>query len=448
MLTLYKNITSLLEGPVTWLYFKGSRLLNSANLEETQQRFGRYSPQILQNSTYDIWMHAASVGEVSAASAILHAVKRMAPDTRVLLSVFTVTGYRYALKELYGIAGVVLAPFDLPRAVNNAFNTLKPSIYASVETELWPNLLLSAKRHGIRTVLLNARISNRSFGRYLRLKAIFSPILQQFHGICAISKTYKDRLIQLGAFADRIHVTGNAKFEGLLHRVDSCTAKEMQKRLRLSEDARVFVAGSIRGGEEQEVAKAIAHLKQALPNLWVFCVPRHLDRLSSLKTACEQAGVSYIMLSDLENITEDNPQKSCKELHITPVILVNSMGLLFPLYSIAAAAFVGGSLVPKGGQNPMEPAAWACPVLFGPHMENFEEAKEALLQAEGALEVKNAQELAESAIKLLSDTEYRNKIGQNALYGLQKIATNAATRQAEYLLRCLKKEEDYLAEDR
>jgi 3-deoxy-D-manno-octulosonic-acid transferase len=443
MLHLYQNITFILEGPVKWLYCRQSPLIHILTFEERQQRFGIYSSHILQNAPYDIWMHAASVGEVSAASAILHAVKRMAPETRLLLSVFTVTGYRYAMKELTGIAQVVLAPFDLPRAAGDAFKAIQPRIYASVETELWPNMLLSAKRRGIRTVLLNARISNRSFGRYMRLKTVFGPILQQFYGICAISETYKHRLIQLGAIPDTIHVTGNAKFEGLLHKTDSHKAQEMKKRLHLSKDAQILVAGSIRGDEVQETARAIALLKQTLPTLWVFLAPRHLNRLSDLKTACEQAAIPFITLSDLENIVECKPDTPCEESHVTPVILVDRMGLLFSLYSIATVAFVGGSLVPKGGQNPMEPAAWACPVLFGPHMENFEEAKEALLRTEGAFEIKDARELADNAIKLLSDAQYRNKIGRNALKGLQKIAIDAATHQAEYILMCLEKEGIY-----
>lgn len=436
MFKIYQNITSIFERPVTWLYLKQSRL-NTPAFEERQQRFGVYSTDILLNAPYDIWMHAASVGEVSAASAILHVVKRMAPKINLLISVFTLTGYRYAMKELHGIAEVILAPFDLPHAADTAFNAIKPRIYATVETELWPNLLLTAKRHGIKIILLNARISNRSFGRYLRFKTLFKPLLQQFYGICAISNTYKDRLIRLGAIPDRIYVTGNAKFEGLLHRIDAHTAQEIKKRLHIPEDTKVFVAGSIRGDEEQEVAKAIAMLKQAFPAIWVLCVPRHLNRLSSLKTACERFGISCVTLSDLENIELTKPHSFYEESSVTPAILVDRMGLLFSLYSIATVAFVGGSLVPRGGQNPMEPAAWACPVLFGPHMENFEEAREALLHTNGALEVKHARELAENAIKLISNAEYRNEIGQNALMGLLTMAQGAATRQAEYLLACL-----------
>lgn len=437
MLHTYQKISSLLERPVKWLYFKQSRV-NTSTIEERQQRFGVYSSHILQNAPYDIWMHAASVGEVSAASAILRAVKGMAPEARLILSVFTLTGYEYAIKELHGISNVILAPFDLPHAADSAFNAIQPRIYATVETELWPNLLLSAKRHGVKTVLLNARISNGSFGRYLLVKRIFKPLLQQFYGICAISNTYKNRLIQLGASPNRIYVTGNAKFEGLLHKINTNTPQEIKKRLHILEDAKVFVAGSIRGDEEQEAAKAMALLKQTFPTLWIFCVPRHLHRLSSLKTACKQAEIPYITLSDLENMSEFNKAHSFhEECSITPVILVDRMGLLFSLYSVATVAFVGGSLVAKGGQNPMEPAAWGCPVLFGPHMENFEEAKEALLQTKGALEIRDAHELAETAIKLISNAEYRNETGQKALMGLKNIAQGAATRQAEYLLSCL-----------
>jgi len=427
MLKIYQNITSILERPMTYLYTGKGIPNHLLRHEERDQRFG-----LLRHiqGPYDIWMHAASVGEVAAASAILHAIKRLSPETKILLSVWTHTGYSYAIKELRKIVDVVLAPFDLPLAVYRAFKTIRPRIYALLETELWPNTLLAAQRYGIPVILLNARISKRSFRGYMRLKPLFSPLLQRFQGICAISQTYKDRMVQLGAASEIIQVTGNAKFEGLLTKTNPVTVQETKRLLGLNDDSRVFVAGSIRGGEEQEVAKAVAALQKAVSNLLVILVPRHLNRICHLQRACDKAHLAHITLDRL--LDEKKGQLSFR-----PVILVNRMGLLFSIYSIATVAFVGGSLVPKGGQNPMEPAAWACPVFFGPHMENFEEAKEALEATGGALEVRNAEELAEAAKRLLLNSAYRDQMGKNALIGLQNIAQNAATSQAAYILKCL-----------
>lgn len=440
MLKIYRKLTSIIQKPLEWLYSKWPILDKTLGAEERRQRFGIYSSKMLKNAPYDLWIHAASVGEVMAGAAILRSIKRIMPNNRVLLSVFTATGYQRATKELNDIAEVILAPFDTPSAVGRAFQIIKPRIYAVIETELWPNILLAAHEYGAKTILLNARISNRAFGRYSRLTSLFTPILRQFDGICAISETYKNRLVQMGANPDKIQTTGNAKFEALLNNTHNDTAHTMRNRLRLPLDAPVFVAGSIRGGEEELVIEAVAHLRQAIPNLAVILAPRHMDRLPNLKQATQQINISYINLTDLmETDDAKNSPKNQKDRLTTsnPIILVDVMGMLFSIYSVATVAFVGGSLVPKGGQNPMEPAAWACPVLFGPHMENFEEAKEALDKTGGAVIVQNSTELAAVAKKILLTPSYRKEMGQKALNALRTLAQDSATRQSEFILRYL-----------
>ncbi|MEZ0328116.1 MAG: 3-deoxy-D-manno-octulosonic acid transferase [Dissulfuribacterales bacterium] len=440
MLKIYRKLTSIIQIPLAWLYSRQLILDKTLSAEERRQRFGIYSLKMLKNAPYDLWIHAASVGEVMAGAAILRSIKRIMPNTNVLLSVFTATGYQRATKELNDIAEVVLAPFDTPSAVEKAFQTIKPRIYAVIETELWPNTLLAAPRHGAKTVLLNARISNRSFGRYSRLTSLFTPILRQFDCICAISETYKNRLVQMGTNPDNIHVTGNAKFEALLNKPHNDTAHTMSNRLKLPLNAPIFVAGSIRGGEEELVMKAVSALKQTVPNLVVILAPRHMNRLPNLKQAAQQANISHINLTDLiktEGIKNSPKNQDDGLMPSNSVILVNVMGMLFSIYSVATVAFVGGSLVPKGGQNPMEPAAWACPVLFGPHMENFEEAKEALNKTGGAIIVQNSTELAAVAKKILLTPSYRKEMGQKALNALKSLAQDSATRQAEFILRYL-----------
>lgn len=440
MLTIYKTITSMIQTPLKWLYQEWPSGDNPSMLEEKKQRLGNYPNGIIKNAPYDLWMHAASVGEVSAASAILRAVKKLMPEVKLILSVFTSAGYQRAMQELNDIAEIIFSPLDIPAAVGSAFQAIRPKVYAIIETELWPNTLLSAHKHGVKTILLNARISNRSFNHYLWLKPLFKPILNNLDWICAISETYKNRFIQLGANPHKIDITGNAKFEALLHKTDSNTPQGIRNLLRLDLNQPVFIAGSIRGGEEEQVMEAASLLKQAIPHLAIVLAPRHMNRVSTLKQAAAQANLSYLNLTDLiekEKGNQNDQKRNNGILNSNPVIIVDVMGMLFNLYSIATVAFVGGSLVPKGGQNPMEPTAWACPVIFGPHMENFEEAKEALEKTGGAATVQNPTELAKLAKKIILTPSYRNEMGKKALNALKNLSQDSATRQAKHILRFL-----------
>ncbi len=341
----------------------------------------------------DLWMHASSVGEATVAVAILKEFLNFFSDIQVLLTLFTPTGVKKA-KELLrdNRVNITLAPYDLPLFVKQAIKQTRPKVFALIETELWPNLILFLWRAGAKILLLNGRISKKSFPRYRLMKPLFQEILSLFEGLGVIGDTESKRFKALGVPEEKIKIFGNAKHDLLKARAEAFDSSPIKMRLGLEQEE-VIVFGSIRGGEEKHIAKTIYHL-WSLKGLIFIVVPRHLELVSSLKTAFKRFGLAFEMWSKLDGKSKNK------------IILVDEIGPLFGLYSIAKIAFVGGSLVPKGGQNPMEPAAFGVPVVFGPYMENFETEAKALLREGGGFFAKNSDEL----IFLIEELLYNHKL--------------------------------------
>nr|WP_246325304.1 glycosyltransferase N-terminal domain-containing protein [Dissulfurirhabdus thermomarina] len=372
----------------------------------------------------DLWIHAVSVGEVAVAEAVVAALDRRGGGLDIVVSCGTPAGWDRARDRLGGRCRVVGYPLDFPQVVARALRRLRPRVYAAVEAELWPNLLLSVRRSGARTVLLNGRISARSYPAYRRIRSLTRPLLQGFDRVCAISGRHAERLQALGAPPDRVVVTGNAKFEGLLDRPDPGAAAAVRSRLGVEGAVPVWVAGSLRKGEEGPALDAFCRLRGRWPGLVLCLVPRHLERVGRCHRAARRRGLEAVDWSRLPGKT-------------APVVVVDEIGPLFDLYGTARVAFVGGSLAPKGGQNLMEPAAWGCPVVYGPHTENFEDARAALDAAGGGMEVRDAGTLAAAVDRLLADPGRRDEMGRRARAALEGLAAGAAERQADVLLRAL-----------
>ncbi len=392
-------------------------------------RLGHISPELVALGPQDIWLQAVSVGEVAVAEAIVKALDHLLPNRnlRILVSSTTPAGFARAISALGDRCSVIPYPLDFPQVVRRLVLQLKPKVYASLETELWPNLLRAVQRSGGKTILLNGRISVKSFPRYMKLKSLVGPLLTGFTRICAISEVHAERLRTLGAPGDRVSVTGNAKFEGLLARPNPSRVAALRDRLNVPEPSRVFVAGSLRSGEESQVVRAYLALRKRWPEMIFFAVPRHLGLVSVLEKALKAKGVSYNLWSGLD----------LGKARSADVIIVDVIGPLFDLYGLATAAFVGGSLVPRGGQNIMEPAAWGCPVFYGPHMDNFEEAKTFMEQYEGGCQVKDGEDLGRCIERIFHDAGERERMGYAALSALKELACGAATRQAKALLEAL-----------
>jgi 3-deoxy-D-manno-octulosonic-acid transferase len=390
-------------------------------------RLGHLPNYVAATGPQDLWLQAVSVGEVAVAEALVQAIDRRAPGLKILISVTTPAGFARAMSSLGTRCSVIPYPLDFPQIVRRMATEVRPRVYACLETELWPNLISAVRQFGGKTVLLNGRISAKSFPRYLRLLSITRPLLAGFSKICAISDIHANRLAALGAPMDKIQVTGNAKFEGLLSRPDPDRVMGLRNRLRIEDSIKVLVAGSLRGGEEKEVISTYDLLQSRWSDMIFFLVPRHLKKVSSIVGVLNKKSIPYQLWSELEV----NQRRTAK------VIVVDLIGPLFDLYGLATAAFVGGSLVPKGGQNLLEPAAWGCPVIYGPYTDNFEEARITLESHGGGQEVNNGKDLAEAVNLLFKEPLKREERGRRGRRALEDLAKGVATKQTDILLQVL-----------
>ncbi len=332
-----------------------------------------------------VWLQAVSLGEVAVARALARELLAAEPRVRITVTSSTATGLARARRSLAGLARVAPFPLDLPWPVLAAAAKIRPHVYASLETELWPNLLAWLDRRGTSLLLLNGRISPRSYPRYRRVRSLVAATLGRFRYLSMISEEDARRVARLlEGGRDRILVGGNAKYAGLVERARPRLLREPAARLGLGSRP-LLVAGSVRSGEEEAVLGAFCRVLAQGGQALLAAVPRHPERAPRWLETCSRLGLSARTWSSLE---ASPPAPG------TRVVVVDAMGVLFALYGLARAAFVGASLVPLGGQNPMEPAAWGVPVIHGPSLEDFADAGRALKRAGAAVEVKSAEELA------------------------------------------------------
>lgn len=353
-----------------------------------------------------VWVHAVSFGEVAAAAPVMRALGERMPGLELALSTSTVAGREAASRLLDPGTTVFTFPLDVLGAPGRVARRLKPDLLVLMEAELWPNVIRSAHLAGARILLANARISEGSARGYARLRPLVADMLGYIDRVLAITEADARRLVRLGAPADRVSVAGNAKYDNLLERVDGKAAAGWKAALGIEPGDLVLVAGSTHPGEEEVVLDAFARLKKRRANLKLILAPRHVGRAERLEGLVSGQGLATVRLSRAV------PRGAGE----ADVILVDVMGRLFELYSLASAAFVGGSLGGHGGQNPLEPACWGVPVVHGGHMENFPEAVELLGGA--ALVAANARELDQVWGRLLDAPDQAARLGQAARAGL------------------------------
>lgn len=371
------------------------------------QRLGRYDARIKQAVTNSdvIWIHAVSVGEARIAIPLVEALERRAPNAKILVSTTTSTGMSLLRERLPSHVLKIHYPLDFQRAVHRAHGTIRPRVVALVETEIWPNFLWRAKRRGTPVVLLNARLSTSSYRNYRRFKFLFGKLFASLRAVGAQRESDRARLEKIGCKPDAITVTGSLKFE--CSRVPERVFVDVERLFRQAgfpEDAIVLLAGSTHAGEETVLIDAFLKLSPKFPRLRLAITPRHTERSRAVAEILEEKGVAYIYRSQI------TPNSKPPE---TPALclLVNSTGELREFYRYADIVFVGKSLTAKGGQNPIEPAVWAKPILFGPDMSNFKEISDALVQGSGAKIVKNEKDLILTTSALLSSEKARIHMG-------------------------------------
>jgi len=375
-----------------------------------------------------IWIHAVSVGEVTAAAPIVAALKQKTPDVDVIISTSTETGQQMARQIITSADAFIYFPLDFPCVVRKVIRQARPDVFALMETELWPNFLKTCKKQGCKVLLLNGRISPRSYSKYFLTSFFWRRIFHDFSAAAMISAIDAQRIIKMGMPPDRIYILGNAKYDALAARASDQVRQEISRRLNVRQDERFLVAGSTHPGEEEIIIDAYKQILTAQPEFRLIIVPRHIERKPSILELLRQRG-----LTDIITMTEINKDKRRGE---EKVILVDVIGELFKIYSLATVVYCGGSLVPKGGQNILEAAAWGKVVFYGPSMDDFREEK-ALLESVGCgIMVKNARDLTR---KLLQELENPAALEQKGAAGKEAVAANrgAAARYAQLIERFL-----------
>jgi 3-deoxy-D-manno-octulosonic-acid transferase len=382
--------------PLVMLHLLLRGMRNPAYLRRWSERFGFFDPPPRADG---IVIHAVSVGEVNAASALVRSLARAYPDKPLCVTTFTPTGSD-RVRDLFGDEFFhVYAPFDTPGSVKRFFRRVRPELLIVMETEIWPNLYVEASRRDVPVLIANARISEHSFGGYRRLRPMTAFALDHASRIAAQSDIDAGRLTRLGADPGRLEVTGNLKFDVSL---PPSLLEEGEAIRRGWGVARpVLLAGSTHEGDENVIFAAFGSLLQSFPTALLVLAPRHPERFARVAQQARAEGLEVSLRSD----GLDCPSSS-------QCFIIDTMGELQRLYAACDVAFVGGSLERIGGHNVLEPAALSRPVLVGPHTFNFEDITAQLVATQAALRVHDAQELAEAAGRLFRDPELRRRMGQ------------------------------------
>ena len=396
-----------------------------------KERLGMLPNKILRSdgNRLKIWIHAVSIGEVKVAKVIVDTIKGFADDFSVVLSTTTKSGRRTALSIMPGNTAVIYNPVDIFWCVNNSLKKVSPDLFINLETEVWPNFLWACKRFHIPAFLLNGRISARSIGNYRRLRFLMKDALSTYRLLSMISRLDVRRIISMGADPQKVVVGGNAKYDLLVEEANPELSERIAHIYRIADGRPVFIAGSTRGGEEAIIIEAYLDLRECYPGLLLVIAPRHIERRRNIESLLRSYGLNYCLRSGLEN----DIRKACS----VDVILVDTHGELFGLYSIGTIIFCGASLVPLGGQNILEAAVWGKPVIYGPSMDNFLEAK-GLLEGVGAgFQVRDKAQLIKVAGWLLENPKESNRLGEKARKAIEH-NIGSAKKQVGDIFRLIK----------
>jgi 3-deoxy-D-manno-octulosonic-acid transferase len=413
-------------------YYALKMMLTGKYRKSLGPKFGFIRPESFtgMKGSPRIWMHAVSVGEVTAAAPIVASLRVYFPEACIILSTSTETGQEMARRIVTTANSFVYYPLDIPFVVRKVVSRVNPDIFILTETELWPNFIRTCKERGVKVIMVNGRISPRSYKKYAMTGFFWKGILNAISEAGMISEIDAERLNALGMLPSRIHIMGNAKYDSLAAKASLEIQEEMEKKLNITKNDGVFVAGSTHDCEEKIILNVYGRLLKTYPDFKLIIIPRHPERGQSVLALAKEAG-----FEDCITMTEINGGKQRTSERI---IIIDVIGELFKVYSLATVVFCGGSLVPKGGQNILEPAAWGKVIFYGPHMEDFRDEK-ALLEKTGAgIMVRNGEELLDGILRLMADPDALTNKGEG---GRKIVAANmgAAQRYAALIKKYLEK---------
>jgi len=405
-------------------------LLSKKRRENFPDRLGFHGspPAVPPGDGPTIWVHAVSVGETNASVPLLRRLRERAPRARLLLSNVTVTGRGTAEKALAGVTeGRFYFPFDFPGICGRFLDRVRPDAVVVVETEIWPNFLAECVRRGVPVVIVNGRLSERSFRGYARFRWFFAPVLRTLRAISAQTREDADRFVALGADPSVVKVGGNLKFD-VSHPGKGATSLSGILEREKTAGARWIVAGSTHEGEEAAVLRAFAAARQVDPGIRLLLAPRHPERFPVVEAMLREEGFPAVRRTSILEGTGRFDET---------VLLLDTVGELPSAYAAADLAFVGGSLVPKGGHNVLEPAWHGVPTVVGPHMENFREIADVFLGAGGLLQVSGEEELSSVFMRFASSPDAYSGTGRKGKELFDRFG-GASDRNADAVLSALR----------
>ncbi len=355
--------------------------------------------QAQESSAKTIWLHALSVGEVTSAVPLIKGLRKTYPDCKLVVSVTTRTGKGVADNLLRSLADHIIdGPLDLLPVVARFVKYIQPDLFILVETDMWPNTLLYLKNRNIPTILVNGRVSQKSMEGYRRLRFFFNPMFQSFSFLCMQTQRDRDKMEEMGLASKRLRTLGNLKF-------DTAPGKEnpfLQAPADLLPKNRIlFICGSTHPGEEKILITCYSQVRKTHPELFLIIAPRDTNRSAEIRSLAAGHGLTVSLRSDKSSAPAD-------------MLILDTIGELVHFYALSDIGFVGGSLVKKGGHNPIEPATMGIPIIFGPNMQDFSEIADALINVGGATAISGHQQLSELLSNLLTSPELRSRQGQAA----------------------------------
>jgi 3-deoxy-D-manno-octulosonic-acid transferase len=370
------------------------------------QRMGYLPVSFNLDGDESIWIHAVSVGEALTARALLADLRERYPNLKLFLSTTTLTGQQIARTRLQGVDAVFFLPFDLPPFVNRTLRLVRPRLFIMMETEIWPNLLHACRRARVKTVLVNGRISSRSYPRYRLARRFFRHVLADVDRFCMQSDESARRIIEIGADARRVTVTGSLKFDSLESPAAAAGrgAGRVLRYFRIPPSRPVFMAASTVKGEERAVLAAFAAVRRAQPSALLILAPRKPERFAEAEALARGEGLRVVRRTELA--VDSEPRAD--------VIVLDTIGELAHLFQVATVVFVGGSLIDMGGHNILEPAVHGRPIVFGPYMTNFGEIAETFLRNQAAVQINSPAELTGAIARLVADPVERARLGAAA----------------------------------
>lgn len=402
--TLYSFLLTL-GMPVILLLLLAKKRSRAGLLE----RFGVFSRNVgvAHGGNPVLWIHAVSMGEVMAIVPLVFRIKKAYPDSKVFVSTITDTGRDVVLDKLQGVAEHLYFPLDYVAVVNRVLNRIHPHVFMFVDTELWPNLLRTLQRRRIPTMLINGRLSSRSFGGYMKIRPFMKHVTQSI-SLCAMqSKRDVERMRALGADVERVVMTGSIKCDQDVPTPNMQIQTSLGAFVRSAVGEELLVAASTHQGEEEALLTVYQRLLDQFPSLVLLLAPRHLDRVSAVEALIRSHGFVPIRKT---RTSEDGRNADVSKR----VLILDTHGELAAMFQFATIVWVGGSWVPVGGHNLLEPAQWGKPVLFGPYMDHVSEMAEMMVASGGGIQISSLEEMTQKMAALLRDKEKCEQVGNAA----------------------------------